>query len=117
MKIKLEIETNGVVVKRMAEKTTIDGVVSLSYLEQPGVSVVVEFYQDYIKLIKTGNINLAIKHKINETMKVEYKIKNSDAEFFGSTNIETINYIQSNNIYLLEYIANDEKILQRWTLK
>ncbi len=44
MKIKLEIETNGVVVKRMAEKTTIDGVVSLSYLEQPGVSVVVEFY-------------------------------------------------------------------------
>ncbi|MBL0701625.1 MAG: hypothetical protein JJV90_00745 [Spiroplasma sp.] len=48
---------------------------------------------------------------------MEYKIKNSDAEFFGSTNIETINYIQSNNIYLLEYIANDEKILQRWTLK
>ncbi len=117
MKIKLEIETNGVVEKRMAEKNNIDGVVSLSYLEQPGVRVLVEFNQDYIKVMKTGNINLSIKHIVKETIDVEYKIKNSDTELFGSTNIETVNYMQSDNIYQLEYIANDEKIVQRWMLK
>ncbi len=117
MKNKVEIETNGALDKRIAEINEVDGVVTLSYLEKPGISILIKFGKNYVQIQKKGAICISVNHKIGETIEIEYRINNGGYECFGTSKIKTINYLRNEGNYLLEYVVNNEKIVQRWVVK
>ncbi len=86
----------------------------ISYKEQPGVKVWVRCYNDKIEVIKSGNVNIHVTHKLHQKDEVPYQIKMGDQEFMGNVKIRTTHLqIEKQNIRV-EYTRDNDRVIQTW---
>ena len=85
MNKKIIIDTNGEKVARIANF----GDNIISYKESPKTTVQLILGADYLKIIKSGEVNFEFIHCENQTSKLEYEITVAGEKFFGSSSIQT----------------------------
>ncbi len=115
MKIKLTFGIDKVEKTILAHLEQFEDYQEISYKEQPGVKVLVRCYNDKIEVIKSGNVNISVTHKLHQKNDVPYQIKMGEQEFNGSVKIRTTHLQIEKQMIRVEYTRDNERVIQTWS--
>lgn len=107
MKFKLIVDIDGTENKCIGTKVSDT---KFMYREKAGQETFVEFGSDYVKITKTGVVNLECTHRVDEEIILEYKVSQGDDYFVGSSKIITKEVAISSNEIKIYYIRDGEEV-------
>ncbi len=115
MKVRLTFGIDKVEKTILAHLEQYDEYQQISYKEQPGVKVCVRCYNDKIEVIKSGNVNIHVIHKLHQKDEFAYRIKMGEQEFVGNVKIRTTHLQIEKQKIRVEYTRDKERVVQTWS--